>query len=136
MVKVKYLELNPFSGHYGILAMSSYINWDISYNVSQNDDQLDPNPEFRSVSLWIAHIEWNEMYWRNKQFLPSSCLLPVRFCSGIRYARVQTFFVGSVCTQCLRKMMETRLVNANCVSQEYPVLKPWFSDVRIWFRSK
>jgi PP-loop superfamily ATP-utilizing enzyme len=26
MVKVKYLELNPFSGHYGILAMSSYIN--------------------------------------------------------------------------------------------------------------
>ena len=26
----------------------------------------DPNPEFHSVSLWIAHIEWNEMYWRKK----------------------------------------------------------------------
>jgi hypothetical protein len=45
--------------------MSSYINWDISDNVPQNDDQLDLNPEFRTVSLWIAHIEWNEMYWRN-----------------------------------------------------------------------
>ena len=32
----------------------------------QNDDHLDPNPEFHSVSLWIAHIEWNEMYWRKK----------------------------------------------------------------------
>jgi hypothetical protein len=48
---------------WNILAMSSYINWEISDNVPQNDDQLDPNPEFRSVSLWIAHIEWNEMYW-------------------------------------------------------------------------
>jgi hypothetical protein len=28
------------------------------------------------------------------------CLLTVRFRSGIRYARVQTFFAGSVCTQC------------------------------------
>jgi hypothetical protein len=37
-----------------------HINWEISDNVPQND-----NPEFRSVSLWIAHIEWNEMYWRN-----------------------------------------------------------------------
>ena len=45
--------------------MSSYINWEISDNLPQNDDQLDPNPEFRSVSLWIARIEWNEMYWRN-----------------------------------------------------------------------
>jgi hypothetical protein len=36
--------------------MSSYINWEISDNVPQNDDQLDSNPEFRSVSLWIAHI--------------------------------------------------------------------------------
>jgi hypothetical protein len=43
--------------------MPSYINWEISDNVPQNDDQLDPNTEFRSVSLWIAHIEWNEMYW-------------------------------------------------------------------------
>jgi hypothetical protein len=42
-----------------MLAMSSYNNWEISDNVPQNDDQLDPNPEFRSVSLWIAHIEWN-----------------------------------------------------------------------------
>jgi hypothetical protein len=32
-------------------AASSYINWEISDNVPQNDDQLDPNPEFRSVSL-------------------------------------------------------------------------------------
>jgi hypothetical protein len=55
MLKVKYLEL-------------SYINWEISDNVPQNDDQLDPNPEFRSVSLWIAHIEWNEMYWENHPY--------------------------------------------------------------------
>jgi hypothetical protein len=34
-----------------ILAMSSYINWEISDNVPQNYHQLDPNPEFRSVSL-------------------------------------------------------------------------------------
>jgi hypothetical protein len=33
------------------------------------------------------------------EFLPSSCILTVRFRSGIRYARVQTFFAGSVCTQ-------------------------------------
>ena len=30
----------------------------------------------------------------------NSCLLTIRFRSGIRYARVQTFFAGSVCTQC------------------------------------
>jgi hypothetical protein len=37
-----------------------------------------------TISLWL---------------LPSSCLLTVRFRSGIRYARVQTFFARSVCTQ-------------------------------------
>jgi hypothetical protein len=31
--------------------VSLYINWEISDNVPKNDDQLDPNPEFRSVSL-------------------------------------------------------------------------------------
>ena len=49
--------------HFGYVIV--YINWEISDNVLQNDDQLDPNPEFRSVSLWIARIEWNEMYRRN-----------------------------------------------------------------------
>ena len=39
---------------------------------------------------------------KKTEFLPSSCLLTVRFRSGIRYARVQTFFAGSVCTQCKR----------------------------------
>jgi hypothetical protein len=38
--------------------MSSYINWEISDNVPQNDYQLDPNPEFRSISLPIARIDW------------------------------------------------------------------------------
>ena len=59
--------------------MLSYINWEISDSVPQNDDQLDPNPEFRSVSLWIAHIEWNEMYWRNDWW--------------IKMTKIVTFFV-------------------------------------------
>jgi hypothetical protein len=54
-----------FINHFLLSDKTSYINWEISDNVPQNDDQLDRNPEFRSVSLWIAHIEWNEMYWRN-----------------------------------------------------------------------
>jgi hypothetical protein len=54
----------PFPAvRWNILAMSSYINWEISDNVPQNIDQLDPNPEFRSVSLWIAHI----VKFRNKE---------------------------------------------------------------------
>jgi hypothetical protein len=36
----------PFPAvRWNILAMSSYINWEISDNVPQNDDHLDPNPE-------------------------------------------------------------------------------------------
>ena len=41
----------------------------------------------------------------NKQFLPSSCLVAVRFRSGIRYACVQTFFAGSVYTQWLYRSL-------------------------------
>ena len=50
--------------HFGYVIVYR-INWEINDNVPQNDDHVDPNPEFRSVSLWIARIEWNEMYWRN-----------------------------------------------------------------------
>jgi hypothetical protein len=62
-----------------ILAMSSYINWEISDNVPQNDNQLDPNPEFRLVSLWIAHIEWNEMYWRNDWWIKMTRIVTLCF---------------------------------------------------------
>ena len=62
-----------------ILAMSSYINWEISDNVPQNDNQLDPNPEFRSVSLWTAHIEWNEMYWRNDWWIKMTRIVTLCF---------------------------------------------------------
>ena len=48
--------LYPFPAvRWNILAVS-YINWEISDKVPQNDDQLDPNPEFRSVSLWPIYF--------------------------------------------------------------------------------
>ena len=42
-------------------------------------DQLDPNTEFRSVSLWIAHIEWNEMYWRNDWWIKMTRIVTLCF---------------------------------------------------------
>jgi hypothetical protein len=63
---------------YSSIVPSSYINWEIS-DVPKNDDQLDPNPEFRSVSLWIAHIEWNEMYWRNDWWIKMTIIVTLCF---------------------------------------------------------
>jgi hypothetical protein len=37
---------------------------------------------------------------KETEFLPSSCLVAVRFRFGIGYACVQTIFAGSVYTQC------------------------------------
>jgi hypothetical protein len=49
MLKVKYLELNPFSAHFGY--KSHNFNVIPEKIKALNDDQLDTNPEFRSVSL-------------------------------------------------------------------------------------
>jgi hypothetical protein len=55
MLKVKYLELNPFIGHYGYKSHNFNVIPEkikaLVPDVPQNDDQLDPNPEFRSISL-------------------------------------------------------------------------------------
>ena len=43
--------------------MSSYINWEISDNVQQNDDQLDSNPEFRQAPGTTPKFKlfWNKI---------------------------------------------------------------------------
>jgi hypothetical protein len=52
-LKVKYLELNPSSGHCGYKSHNfNVIPEKIKALVPVcSDDQLDPNPEFRSVPL-------------------------------------------------------------------------------------
>ena len=86
---------SSWSSFCGTLSLISQLIYSYSYSPIRWYSQ---NVSFDSRKWLIKHL-----------FPPSSCkkqinkqnsyLLTVRFRSGIRYARVQTFFAGSVCTQ-------------------------------------
>ena len=140
----------PFPAvRWNILAMSSYINWKISDNVPQNDDQLDPNPEFRSVSLWITHIERNEMYWRNDWWIkmtsmgrkkwvmskwqdPFSWMMlqhddPVLFQKKLRTNRNQNlyFLWNNIEIMAFVTIMSTKWIQFKYLT--FNISEPWFS---------